>query len=65
MNPYKSCCWNKMINGESFTIVFHVDDLKLGHKDSKVASTIIAKLESIYATIDLMVTVHWGKSIII
>ena len=64
MNPYEPCCWNNMVNGEQFTIVFHVDDIKLSHKNSKVVSAIIAKLESIYATVDLM-TVHWGKYILI
>ena len=43
-----------MLNGEQIAIVLHVDDLKLSHKDSKVVSVIIAKLESIYAAIDLM-----------
>ena len=33
MNPYEPCCWIKMINSEQFTIVLHVDDLKLSHKD--------------------------------
>ena len=60
MNPYKPCCWNKTINGEQFTIVFHVDNLKLSYKDSKVASAIIAKSESLYATTD-PITVHQGK----
>ena len=46
-----------MVNGKQITVVFHVDDLKLSHKNSKVVSVIIAKLESIYATIDPM-TVH-------
>ena len=29
MNPYEPCCWNKIVNGDQITIVFHVDDLKL------------------------------------
>ena len=53
-----------MANGEQITIVFHIDDLKLSHNDSKVVSDIVAKLELIYATIDPM-TVHLGKYIII
>ena len=32
----------------------HVDDLKLSHKDPTMANDIIAKLESIYATINPM-----------
>ena len=60
MNLYESCCWNKMINGKQFTIVSHVDDLKLSHKDDKQVSDIITKLESIYATIYSM-AVRRGK----
>ena len=60
MNLYERCCWNKMINKEQFTIVFHVDNLKLSHKDEELVSNIIANLESIYATIDPMI-MHRGK----
>lgn len=54
MNSYKPCYWNMIINEEQFTIVLQVDGLKLSHKDSKVVSDIIGKLESIYAIIDPM-----------
>ena len=54
INPYKPCFWNNTTSGEQFTIVFHVDDLKISH------STIIPKFESIYATIGPM-AVHRGK----
>ena len=60
MNPYKSWCWNKIINAEQSTIVIHTDDLKLSHKDGEQVSNIIAMLGSIYATIDSM-PVHQGK----
>ena len=36
MNPYDPCVWNEMVNGEQLTIVFHVDDCKLSHRDPKV-----------------------------
>ena len=35
-NPYDSCVTNKIIAGEPLTIVFHVDDVKSSHKDTKV-----------------------------
>ena len=36
-NPYYDrCVWNKDINGKQLTIVFHVDDCKLSHVNSKV-----------------------------
>jgi hypothetical protein len=41
MNPYDSCVWNKMVNGKQLTIVFHVDDCKLSHVDSKVVDDTI------------------------
>ena len=31
-NPYDPCVANKEINGSQFTIVWHVDDLKLSHR---------------------------------
>ena len=31
VNPYDPCVANKMIDGSQFTIVWHVDDLKLSH----------------------------------
>ena len=34
-NPYDQCTANKMINGHQMTVVFHVDELKVSHKDSK------------------------------
>ena len=52
---------NKMINGERFTTVLHVDNLKLSHKEvEQVRSDMIAMLESIYATVAPL-TVHRGK----
>ena len=60
MIPNNPCCWNKMINREQSTIVFHVYNLKPSHKDVEQVSNIIVKFESIYATIDPM-TMHRGK----
>ena len=36
VNPYDPCTANKMINGAQCTVVWHVDDLKVSHKDPKV-----------------------------
>ena len=41
VNPYDSCVANKMINGQQFTILWHVDDLKISHKDKKVVDQFI------------------------
>ena len=35
-NPYDPCVANKMVNGKQMTVVFHVDDAKVSHKDKKV-----------------------------
>ena len=32
-NSYDPCVANKMINGQKMTIIWHVDDLKISHKD--------------------------------
>ena len=62
MNQCKPCCWNKIIDGKQFTIVPHVNNLKLSHSKSlKVVSAMFAKLESIYATIIDPMTVRLGK----
>jgi Reverse transcriptase (RNA-dependent DNA polymerase) len=43
-NPYDPCIVNKLINGSQCTILWHVDDLKISHKDAKVVTSIIGKL---------------------
>ena len=35
INPYDLCVANKMVNRKQFTIVWHVDDIKLSHEDTK------------------------------
>ena len=48
VNPYDPCVANKALNGEQFTIVWHVDDLKLSHKDPEVVTEMIAYLKGLY-----------------
>ncbi len=36
INPYDPCVANKTVNGNQLTVSWHVDDLKISHKDSKV-----------------------------
>jgi hypothetical protein len=45
INPYDWCVANKDIDGKQCTILWHVDDLKISHKDPEVVTTIIAQLE--------------------
>ena len=35
LNPYDPCVANKMVNGHQMTVCWHVDDLKVSHKDPK------------------------------
>ena len=53
-NPYDSCTVNKMINGKQATIVWHVDDLKISHVDSKVVDAIIDMLDKEFGKETLM-----------
>ena len=45
INPYDWCVANKQINGQQCTLVWHVDDMKISHADSRVVDTIINMLE--------------------
>ena len=38
VNPYDPCVANKIVNGSQCTIVWHVDDLKVSHKDEAVVT---------------------------
>ena len=48
LNPYDPCVANMTINGSQFTIVWHVDDLKMSHKDQDVVTDVINWLKGIY-----------------
>ena len=36
---------NKVVNGQQLTVVWHVDDLKISHKEVAVVDAFIAQLE--------------------
>jgi len=44
INDYDRCLANKIINGKQCTIIWHVDDLKISHKDKAVVDDILKKL---------------------
>jgi hypothetical protein len=48
MNTYDSYVVNKIINGHQFTIVWHVDDLKLSHVKEGAVDNEVKWLETIY-----------------
>ncbi len=50
-NPYDPCVANKIISGKQMTILFHVDDCKLSHVDSKQNDRMIEYLRQEYKSI--------------
>lgn len=57
LNPYDPCVANKMIEGKQCTIVWHVDDNKISHKDPKVVDKVIQMIEDEFGNM----TVKRGK----
>jgi hypothetical protein len=47
-NPYDWCVMNKMINGKQCTVLWHVDDLKMSHVDSKVIDRLLEDIDEEY-----------------
>ena len=40
------CTFNKIVNGEQIKIQFHVDDLKLSHKNQSILENFLCNLRS-------------------
>ena len=40
------CILNKMVNGEQITVQFHVEDLKVSHKEQSVLDDFLGNLRS-------------------
>ena len=38
VNPYDPCVANRIVNGSQCTVVWHVDDLKISHRDEAVVT---------------------------
>ena len=60
VNPYDWCVANKEINGKQCTIVWHVDDLKISHVDSKVVDEVLSSLKEEFGKVGEL-TVKRGK----
>jgi hypothetical protein len=58
LNPYDPCVANKMINDKQFTMVWHVEDIKMLHEEEHEITWMITWLESIYGE-DMRVS--WGR----
>lgn len=61
LNPCDECVANKDIDGSQCTILWHVDDLKISHVNSKVVDDIIAHLNEKYGK-EAPLTVTRGKT---
>ena len=59
-NPYDWRVANKQMSGKQCTIIWHVDDLKISHVDSKVIDGIIESLNDEYGKVGEMM-VRRGK----
>lgn len=61
INPYDECVANKIVDGKQCTVLWHVDDLKISHTDSKVVDEILRKLNERYGK-DAPLTTTRGKT---
>ena len=50
VNPYDPCVANKMVNGHQMTICWHVDDLKVSHKEESAVTALAMKLSKLYGS---------------
>jgi len=48
LNPYDNCVANKMIEGSQCTVLWHVDDLKISHRNPDVVTEVISQLQERY-----------------
>ena len=48
INPYDPCVAKNMVNGHQMTICWHVDDLKVSHKDDNSVTVLAEKLAELY-----------------
>jgi hypothetical protein len=59
-NPYDQCVVNKIINGQQFTIVWYVDDLKLSHVETSAVDDMIRLIQAEFGSV-MDLTVQRGK----
>ena len=58
-NEYDMCTFNKMVNGEQISVQFHVDDLKVLHKDHAVLDDFLDDLRSEFGQEDELTENKW------
>ena len=55
INSYDWCVANEDINETQYTIIWHVDDPKISHKDSAVVNKVIVSLSDKYGKVGEMI----------
>eukprot|EP00804_Cyclotella_cryptica_P006122 CCRYP_010732-RA/>CCRYP_010732-RA protein AED:0.20 eAED:0.22 QI:0/0/0/1/1/1/2/0/901 len=58
VNDYDPCVANKIVNGTQITVMWHVDDLKVSHRDGKEITKLLVYLGRIYGP---GITVNRGR----
>ena len=48
VNPYDPCVANKMVDGAQITVCWHVDDLKISHRDKEMVTAFAVDMANIY-----------------
>ena len=48
VNPYDPCIANKMLDGSQMTVCWHVDDLKISHRDEDMVTVFAVDVANIY-----------------
>jgi len=62
VNPYDWCVENKTIEGKQYTVLWHIDDIRISDMNKAVESSVIDYLASRYGK-EAPLTVNRGKNI--
>ena len=62
MNPYDECVFNKMVDRAQCTILYHVDDLKISHRDQSVIDNMAATINKAFETKNQSLSVTRGNT---
>ena len=54
MNPYEPCLWNKMVGKHQLSLLFHIDDIFMSHKENEIVTLFIRKLEAEYGKLEAL-----------
>jgi len=59
-NPYDWCVVNKVINGKQCMVLWHVDNLKVSHIDTRVVDGVLKQINDAYGK-EVPITITRGK----